>query len=403
MIGWILLTREDVAGAEKALDSTEKSVRDEVGFLVLHQQFADRFFPGTSVLHTRLRYALFVPWLVEKVASRKGRSVSILQELATAETTLVGQLMKGQDTTGIIGGRVWPRPTAQLPSMSYWNALRTWGILKTRDDGSSPSRNEVLRKLASTHMGKSTVGKDDDGVVVNLETTSPFVSLPTPPRLIGIRDQPMDFVLNPEERSFLRKHLLGVRRSDRKSPALLANLVENRVGEEATDPWVTSIAKVADTEDRSALITARRAAAIACIGRGVYAALVEILREKDGKSEYDKHRNHLHDMIDSYGNEARRIDFKSLRKLLPSLPKSLTDLMSETREWLESGNKDPRPLLDIYTETEEDRKKLRARLPDTLAGLQRRAEWDPLDHPLAVPLQYRWPVVRQMLIDLQPS
>ena len=403
MIGWILLTREDVASAEKALESSEESVRDEVGFLVLHQHFADRFFPGTSVLHTRLRYALFVPWLIKKVAARRGSSVSILRELAIAETTLAGQLRKGQDKKGIIGGRVWPRQTAQLPSMSYWNALRKWGILKPRDDNSSPSRTEVLRKLASTHMQSSTTGKDDDGVAVSFEATSPFVSLPSPPKSIGIRDKPMDFVLSPEEQGFLRKHLLSVRRSDSKKPALLANLIETGVGKDAADPWVDSIAKVADAQDKSALTMARQAGSLACIGRAVYAALVEKLREKDGKPDCDRHRNRLRDMIDSYGNDARQVDFKSLRKLLPSLPESLTDLMSETQDWLEAGNKDPRPLLDIYAKTEKYRKGLRARLPDTLAGLQRRTEWDPLVHPLATPLQYRWSVVRQMLNDLQPS
>ncbi len=64
MIGWIMLSRQAVASAEAALKSDELGVRDEVGFLNLHQAFSDRFFPGTSVLHTRLRYALFVPWLM---------------------------------------------------------------------------------------------------------------------------------------------------------------------------------------------------------------------------------------------------------------------------------------------------------------------------------------------------
>lgn len=65
MIGWIQLSRQAVAQAEQALHGDERGVRDEIGFLVLHQAFADHFFPGTSVLHTRLKYALFVPWLIQ--------------------------------------------------------------------------------------------------------------------------------------------------------------------------------------------------------------------------------------------------------------------------------------------------------------------------------------------------
>ena len=39
-------------------------VRDEVGVLSLHTAYANRFFLGTSVQQTRLRYALFVPWQI---------------------------------------------------------------------------------------------------------------------------------------------------------------------------------------------------------------------------------------------------------------------------------------------------------------------------------------------------
>ena len=71
-VGWVLLSGEAVARAEEALPPDGREVRDEVGFLALHQGFADRFFVGTSVLHTRLRYALFVPWLMERVAAPGG-------------------------------------------------------------------------------------------------------------------------------------------------------------------------------------------------------------------------------------------------------------------------------------------------------------------------------------------
>ena len=69
LLGWVLLSREAVARAEEALAANDRGVRDEVGSLSLHQRFANRFFPGTSVLHTRLRYVLFVPWLMEMVGT----------------------------------------------------------------------------------------------------------------------------------------------------------------------------------------------------------------------------------------------------------------------------------------------------------------------------------------------
>lgn len=57
------LSPDAMRDARIFMNSDQKGVRDEIGFLIVHQRYADRFFPGTSVLHTRLRYVLFVPWL----------------------------------------------------------------------------------------------------------------------------------------------------------------------------------------------------------------------------------------------------------------------------------------------------------------------------------------------------
>ena len=61
--------------ANAPLSNGEQDTRDEIGFLLIHQGFADRFFPGTSVLHTRIRYVLFIPWLYRRgSASPSARS-----------------------------------------------------------------------------------------------------------------------------------------------------------------------------------------------------------------------------------------------------------------------------------------------------------------------------------------
>ena len=53
--GWTYLSREALARAKAQMDEESKGVRDEIGFLTIHQRYADRFFPGTSVLHMRSR------------------------------------------------------------------------------------------------------------------------------------------------------------------------------------------------------------------------------------------------------------------------------------------------------------------------------------------------------------
>src|SRR5450755_2156475 len=73
ILGWTMLSREQMRQVERSLINSEQDTRDEIGFLLIHQGFADRFFPGTSVLHTRVRYALLVPWLYQRAALNRRR------------------------------------------------------------------------------------------------------------------------------------------------------------------------------------------------------------------------------------------------------------------------------------------------------------------------------------------
>ena len=108
-------------------------------------------------------------------------------------------------------------------------------------------------------------------------------------------------------------------------------------------------------------------------------------------------------MMELHGHNAGDIDLNALSKFLPDLPKDLFGVLSETRDWVEAGDPDPSALAETYSKAERNRKGLRARLPDTVAARQRRAEWDPYEHRLAEPLHYRWPNVRRLLTDLQAT
>ena len=396
-VGWVLLSREAVARAEEALDPDERGVRDEVGFLALHQGFADRFFPGTSILHTRLRYVLFVPWLLDAVAERGGTDFAA--RFSTAETALAGQLNRQKKPEGVIGGRVWPSPAAQPPSMAYWTALGTWRILRARPDGSAPSRTETLRRMAArpARRGRAT---DDEDVPLEEDGGSAFVKLPERPKGLGTSEGSVSFELETQEREFLRRNLLGVRRRGSKELSLLARIVDAGIGHEEAEPWARSIREVADEEDRAALVLARQASALAGIGRAVYAALLENAHKEDGHSESTTHRERLAVLVDAVGGDARALDLDALDDLLPGLPAGLRGVLANTRAWLASGRKDPDPLYEQYEAAEWDRKRDRARMPRTVGGRKRRAEWDPREHPEAKRLHYRWQNVRRLLRDL---
>jgi len=399
MIGWIGLSRRAVASAEQALRTDQKGVRDEVGFLALHQVFSDYLFPGTSVLHTRLRYALFVPWLVM-------RSNGDEKRLRADQLLLTRQLCKfdgGQD--GVIGGTLLDEPS-QTATMIYWSAIGRWGLLRSRPGQPLASRSQVLRRFKALALdGRVQVidGEPTDSVDVQ-----PFVTMPSPPSEFLRKGEPIAFELTSSEKEFMRDQLMGVSISPggelaRTKPSLLARLAEKRTKlAEASAVWHLRDLKVADTADRDVLELACHASALGGIGRAVYSALVESAKNTDTGETSDRFAKALSVMRGGHGNHAKALDIKALRTFAPELSTSLLDVLEQTMRWVRTGRVSPDDLADVYRCAESERKKDRARLGPSLAAQKRRAEWNTPKMPYPEPaiLHYRWNNVRGLLSDL---
>lgn len=399
-LGWVLLSRDALRRAEEHLREDEQGVRDEIGFLALHQAYADRFFPGTSVLQTRLRYILFVPWLYERVAKRTDRR-QVSRVMQQEEIGLARRLKQTYGmSSGVIGARSYPKPTSQPPSMVYWTALVNWGILRPMIDGSYPSRGNLHRMLSQS--GSVSRLQDDDEYPLE-EGCSFFVTLPDPPKHWDKPQVPLCFDLSETEPRFIRRHLISVNRPGRlKDLCLLSRLVEHRVPVDRIGSlWSDAVFEAADTDDRGALLRAQQVAALVAVGRSVYAALVEHICEAEDKRPMpQEHRTHLEEMIHKHRQEALKLDVDALEQDAPqSLPQRILGVLRETQRWLRRGNH----YLDLgalYEQSEIRRKGRRARLAQTLAGRERRAEWSSEGYPLAGPLHYRWGNVKRLLGDL---
>lgn len=50
---------------------TQRGSRNELGIGQLRDGISDALFPGTSTLHTRARYLLFVPWSFQYAAQTR--------------------------------------------------------------------------------------------------------------------------------------------------------------------------------------------------------------------------------------------------------------------------------------------------------------------------------------------
>lgn len=396
VLGWTMLSRDEMRQVERSLAGSEQDTRDEIGFLLIHQGFADRFFPGTSVLHTRIRYALFVPWLYRRAAFGESRGSDLEARIRRLLIELADRLKRlGGETLDVIGGDKLGQLTTQPPDRVYWSALRAWGLLLP---GVS-TRSEALRRLRA---GARFSPSDDDGGRLDDEATEVFSGLPRQPDGWDEADTALRFELPPDERDFLRDKLRLLTRPGAGELSLLARLVEKGASFHDTSLQLPAgLEACADSADRRALRVARDAAALAAIGRAVYGALVEQLIAQDGGPDNRTFRNRLKTHFTEYGEAASGCDLDVMECLLPALPPYMKTVLRETRGYVRGDRPEEfSALRDCYRVAEVRRKTLRrARLLDTALAAHRRAEWDPWRHKTA-PLHYRWRVVRKMLADL---
>ena len=386
-LGWTYFSREALVRAKSQMDEESMGVRDEIGLLTIHQRYADRFFPGTSVLHTRVRYAIFVPWLFEDLAGLTGPVA--VRALRERERELAGRLRDAGESQ-VIGGRVFPKPSSQPPSTAYWNALAVWGILRQCLDGRTISRVQAHRRLKSA---SGTV--DDDGQPL-VSFDPPFVPLPgRPDNWLGGH---ITLRLSAKEAAFLRELLSRLRPNGSDDVSLLARLVRSKAPA-PSEMWSDEVRAIAGP-DRAALVRTQQAASLACVGRAVYDALLERILETDDKQQAStRHRSHLADVVEEHGPMAAKLDVDALEADVGAMPPKLRAVLTSTKDWVSSKSGDPAPLCDVYVAAEA-RKGLRARLAPTPNGRARRLEWLSDEHGLAEPLHYRWKQVSTLLSDL---
>lgn len=396
--GWVLLSRDALSRAETQLRDDITGVRDEIGFLLIHSGYANRFFPGTSVLHTRLRYALFIPWMYQDLLS-SGDTKDIARRVSQAEVRLAGRL---RHLSGAIGGQSYPESTTQPPTFVYWTALRTWGLLRQRLDGTFPGKSQLHRSISNGRVIHHLTDDDDDALE---EAPEYFLRTPSAPSEWRDKDQELTFRLTREERAFLARQLVGVMRPGAPGgPSLLALLAEHIKDfkdDHAEFPWSRAVARYAQPDDQAALKRARAAAALSDIGRGVYNALVETVRDvDDGLPTPSEHRDYLPQVLARSSKKALGTEIPALLGDVGGIPSYLADVLQETTDWLRAP-RDLMALRDVYAHAETLRKGRRARLNRTFSGKERRAEWQPGQQTKATPIGYRWSNVLRLLRDLK--
>lgn len=388
-LGYTYLSSDALREAKRQLFADKAGVRDEVGFQLIHTRYADRFFPGTSVVQTRLRYVLFICWILNQAREQRRSAAEFISE---QEHVLTASL-KG---VGIIGGMTERKSSDQPISGIYWTALCRWGLVRPAPGGGFYARADLTRMIDAPRRRSR---EDEDGDPI-WAAHWPVQPLPEPPTNFLHSKHSVSFELTRDERLHLRRSLRAVAAGEFGSGrSLLARLVGKPL--DRTKPcWDQSVLEHAGSEI-DALRRAGQAAALAAIGRGIYAALVEALRAREIATTGKDHRDALPDLIDDWRADATALDLDLFLGDVGAMPSPVSAAIEETHRWLRRGRKDPMPLLEVYRAAERFRKKRRARLDDTQDAFDRRREWVGAKHGEATPLHYRWSNVVRLLGDLR--
>lgn len=224
---WLDYSEQD---RQRALDVVdlfrETNTRDELGIGTVRDAFSDILFPGSSTIHTRAKYFLFVPWVYLELERKQTPSAQVADSARRLEIALVHALLEAEDTEGVIGS-VAKDSLQRLPSSIYWQGLEVWGIRLF-----AGPQSQYHRSLDTYYRSRRQQVFTDDGDPIRGGTTANWHP--------GLPDVPPDFPvgatleLTRGEAEYLRERLLT-----RVGDSLLTYLVDRAEPLEACAfPWM---------------------------------------------------------------------------------------------------------------------------------------------------------------------
>jgi hypothetical protein len=210
-VGWLDYSEAERRQVQEMLQLfTEKGTVDDLGVGTVRDVISNRLFPGTSVIQTRARYFLFVPWIFMRAESKyRGQ---VLERAEAMERRLVEALKNADDQEGLIG-RQAGKDVKTLPSAIYWTGLAAYGIFQQ----GPLSRAQYSKAVRSTAPRAETADELADRPAAFWRP-----GIPAPPD--GFFDlTAADFDLTREEAEWLSERVLSA--STHRGPNLLHDLV----------------------------------------------------------------------------------------------------------------------------------------------------------------------------------
>ncbi len=204
----------------RALD--EPSTLDPLGLGSIRDAFSDLIAPGTSTIHTRLRYFLFIAWICQRIEKSDTSATQFASRLRYDEATLINCLREGGEKQGVQGFTSGIK-LKRMPSNAYWGGLRIWGLRK-RDW----SLADYGRNITQLRASKRADGSDE---TIGNSLATIWNDMPKEPE--NFLEEGIDFKLTIEEALFI---IQRIRESNPNS--LLAFLCSNPgLADDTGYPW----------------------------------------------------------------------------------------------------------------------------------------------------------------------
>ena len=228
IFGWLAHDETERQRMHEAIELfREHDTIDELGIGSVRDAFSNLLFPGTSVLHTRARYLLFIPWIYLELERRHVTSADAAAVARRAEIRLIDALLAGGEEQDVIGAQA-RASLKRLPSEAYWTALQTFGLRLYPG-----TRAQYHRSFDAFNRARQNAPQvEDDEPVENSAGLNWHVGLAElePDALL----ERTTFRLEANEAAYLRERILAS-----VPESLLAYLVTTeRPAQSAPFPWV---------------------------------------------------------------------------------------------------------------------------------------------------------------------
>lgn len=366
----------------------QRESRDELGLGQIRDAIADSLFPGTSTLLTRARYLLFVPWAYQKASGRTNATA----DADRFERDIIHALKGSGDYAGLLGMQAG-EALKTLPSAIYWSMLRHYRILADP----SLSRDDALR-LDGRGMVAGDLGDESVGRFRAWSAT-----LPAPPDGFP-KSIPNGFALQPAEAAWLRDRIL-----DEAPDTLFAHLALDKPAPESPTPWMDRAAIRVTGHASVQLADARAFSALMHGAQLVYNLLLAEEYEEGGFDRLTDPAGGFRDRLAAWADDLPAmvdLDAWNLDALLARVevargaPININsrrfvlgwrDLLMDVGAALVADSDAAR---DFMARRERQHKGAHARL----GNRARLATWGGSSGAGA--LEYRWPQVRNILLDI---